>query len=320
VKAAKATKSIIDVQFMDGSGGGLGHEWVVYIGQQDSGDRPASHSWKSYEGKVDIPAGTKSIVVAFQIYGPGKVWLDELEVSYGEGNGATKTPAPAAVTKAESPKPKTLQLASGSWTRYVLIPPSKSAQKPAGGYPVLMVLPGGDGSIDFHGFTRAMHEKAMDGRFVVIQMIAPPAIVWPTSKSKARYATTEESIQGIAKHLEEKYPVDSSKVYALAWSSGGPAVYASLLGQDSPLSGAFIAMSVFRSNDFASLDAARGKKIHLLHSPEDRVCPYRMAEDALTKLKAVGAEVQLIDYAGGHGWHGPVFDNIRSGVDWLSEG
>ena len=44
-----------------------------------------------------------------------------------------------------------------------------------------------------------------------------------------------------------------------------------------------------------------------------------MAQQAEKELKAAGATVQLTDYAGGHGWHGDVMTNIRTGMDWLSD-
>ena len=36
---------------------------------------------------VDIPAGTKQIIVAIQIYGPGNVWFDDVEAEYTAGTG-----------------------------------------------------------------------------------------------------------------------------------------------------------------------------------------------------------------------------------------
>ena len=82
VKANKATKAVIDVQFLDAQGEMLGHEWAAYIGQKKPSDRAATHDWKKYDGAVKIPAGTKQIALSLQIYGPGTVWFDELEARY----------------------------------------------------------------------------------------------------------------------------------------------------------------------------------------------------------------------------------------------
>ena len=42
-----------------------------------------------------------------------------------------------------------------------------------------------------------------------------------------------------------------------------------------------------------------------------------MAEKAREELKDNGADVEFHTYKGGHGWHGPVFDNICKGINWL---
>ncbi len=81
IKADQAAKAILDAQFVDARGRTT-HAWAAYIGAKESGDPPATHDWKKYEGVVEIPAGTKQIVVAPQIYGPGTVWFDDLSAEY----------------------------------------------------------------------------------------------------------------------------------------------------------------------------------------------------------------------------------------------
>jgi RNA polymerase sigma-70 factor (ECF subfamily) len=81
VKAEKAGKAILDAQFVD-KDGKWSHAWVAYIGAKKANDPPVSHDWKRYEGVVAIPPGTKQIVIAPQIYGPGTVWFDDLEAGY----------------------------------------------------------------------------------------------------------------------------------------------------------------------------------------------------------------------------------------------
>ncbi len=44
-----------------------------------------------------------------------------------------------------------------------------------------------------------------------------------------------------------------------------------------------------------------------------------MAEQASRELEKNGAKVQLTTYAGGHGWRGPLYDDIRGGLNWLDE-
>jgi predicted esterase len=44
-----------------------------------------------------------------------------------------------------------------------------------------------------------------------------------------------------------------------------------------------------------------------------------MAEQAEKELKKAGAAVKLVEYDGGHGWHGPLYDDIRDGIKWLEK-
>ncbi len=330
VKADKATKAILDLQFLGPQNNMISHEWLAYIGAQESNNNaPATHDWKDYGGRIAIPQGTSTIHVALQIYGPGRVWFDELELFYTDqeegplmrpsANSKVADSLPQSTAKElPIPRPKSLQLSDGSWTRYLAIPPGSKQPPTSAGHPLLVVLPGGDGSVDFHPFVRRIHQQALQESYVLVQPVAPPHIVWPTSQSAARYATTESSIRAIVEDARQQWKIDPDRVFALAWSSGGPAVYASLLDENSPLTGAFIAMSVFKPDQLPSLNRAAGKRVFLYHSPDDATCPYQMAQDAEQKLGQAGLQVTLKTYGGGHGWKGPVYDDIRAGMEWLN--
>ena len=82
VKAENVTKAILDVIFLDGDGEFIGHKWAAYIGAKEAKDPPANHDWKEYAGRVEIPAEAKKIQIGLQIYGPGKVWFDEVHAAY----------------------------------------------------------------------------------------------------------------------------------------------------------------------------------------------------------------------------------------------
>jgi len=82
VKAAGVTKAIIDVAFLDDKGESVGHKWAAYIGAKEAGDAAVSHDWKEYAGRVEIPPGTRKIQIGLQVYGPGKVWFDEVRAEY----------------------------------------------------------------------------------------------------------------------------------------------------------------------------------------------------------------------------------------------
>ena len=78
-------------------------------------------------------------------------------------------------------------------------------------------------------------------------------------------------------------------------------------------------MSVFNPKYLPPLAGAKGHAFYLYHSPHDRVCPYRMAEQAKADLAENGAAVRLERYGGGHGWRGNVYADIRDGVEWLEK-
>ena len=79
VKAEEVTKAIVDVTCQ---GKKSGHVWAVFIGQKEHSDPVANHDWKLCEGTVEVPAQTTKLGIAFQIYGPGAVWFDDLDVAW----------------------------------------------------------------------------------------------------------------------------------------------------------------------------------------------------------------------------------------------
>ena len=219
-----------------------------------------------------------------------------------------------------------LRVAGNEQQRYFLIGAKEGAEEPEGGYKLLLVLPGGDGSAEFNPFVKRMWKNALPEGYLVAQLVAvesknPNQIVWPTSKDnepKQKFKT-EAFISAVVSEIKTKHKIDESKVFALAWSSGGPAVYADSLTKDSPLKGAFVAMSVFLPARLPPLAAAKGKRYYLLQSPQDQVTKYFFAKAAKTQLTNAGAIVETKDYEGGHGWHGNVFGNIREGMEWLEK-
>jgi predicted esterase len=211
--------------------------------------------------------------------------------------------------------------------RYFLIG-AKAPRPPAAGYGLLVVLPGGDGSSDFLPFIRRIHKNALDGGWLIAEAVAPKwdgrqfqQVVWPTAASRypaARF-TTEEFIRDIIADVRGRGKIDPRRVILLGWSSGGPACYSTVLRKDSAVTGAFIAMSVFRPEELPPLANARGKPFFLLQSPQDEVTPIRHAEAAEKALKAAGAKVLLRRYEGGHGWRGDIWTMIGDGIGRLDQ-
>lgn len=209
--------------------------------------------------------------------------------------------------------------------RYFLIGFDKKKAAPKDGYKLLVVLPGGDGSADFNPFIKRVWKNALPEGYLIAQAVAPKwrddenRIVWPTRQlpdEKMKF-TTEEFVVQIVKDVQNRAKIDKRNVTALGWSSGGPPVYNVALLKDSPLSGAFVAMSVYKPENLPDRSAAKGRAFYLQHSPQDFI-KMTFPEAAEKDLTAAGASVKLQTYEGGHGWRGDVFGNIRTGVEWLA--
>ena len=84
VKAEAVTKAIVDVIFLDEKDEWISHEWAAYVGSKQASDPAVSHDWKEYAGSVKIPKEAKKIQIGLQIYGPGKVWFDEVRAAYAD--------------------------------------------------------------------------------------------------------------------------------------------------------------------------------------------------------------------------------------------
>ena len=209
--------------------------------------------------------------------------------------------------------------------RYFLIGPQKDAKAPKDGYGLVVILPGGSGSADFHPFVKRIFKNAVPEGYLVAQPVAvkwadKQQIVWPTAKSKVEGMkfTTEEFIDAVIDDVADRHALNRGRVLTLTWSSSGPAAYAASL-TSKKVTGSFIAMSVFKPDQLPDLAAAKGHGYYLYHSPDDRICPYHMAQQAEKDLKKAGAEVKLATYEGGHGWRGPLYDDIRDGIKWLEK-
>ena len=122
--------------------------------------------------------------------------------------------------------------------RYFLIGPRKDAKEPEGGYNLLVVLPGGDGSADFHPFIKRIFKHALNERYLVAELVAVDwtggdvnRVVWPTAKlrtPKAKF-TTEDFIEAVVADVTGKHKVNRGRIFDLTWSSSGPAAYAASL-------------------------------------------------------------------------------------------
>lgn len=209
--------------------------------------------------------------------------------------------------------------------KYTLILPSGKTAAPASGYGLILVMAGGDGGADFQPFIKRIFLNAVPDGFLMVHVISKKwsptqQIVWPTTKNKlpGMKFTTEEFLDAVIKDVGSKHKLNKDKVFTLSWSSSGPAAYSASLTSPN-ITGSFVAMSVFNPKFLPDMGKAKGKAFYLYHSPEDRMCPYRMAEQAGKELTAAGASVELKTYEGGHGWKGNLYDDIRTGLEWLDK-
>ncbi|MEM9940444.1 MAG: hypothetical protein AAF939_02565 [Planctomycetota bacterium] len=321
IKAENAYKAVVAAYFYDENKKLISFSWLAFVGAKQVGDDPVSHDWKNYVGEAKVPAGTKSMEIALQMWGPGKVWFDALEIksiTATEGKIAGLERKEKEAFKPDSLIKIKVADAEGS---YLLV-----GGKEAGKKGLVIVLPGGNGSADFHPFVRNIHRQVFGERYVLAQPVAKKwtdrqQIVWPTSKLKSPQMgfTTEQLVNAVIQDVKSKSTIDEKRIYILAWSSGGPAAYACLMEKESVIKGGILAMSVFRPDWLPDLENGKDKSFYLLHSKEDRICPFWMAENAASRLSEVGARSKLKVYSGGHGWHGDIFGNLKDGISWLEK-
>lgn len=332
VKADRAYKGVVDVLY------GNQHTWAIYIGAHADGDPPADHDWARYESVVEIPRGHRSITVDLQMWGPGSLWFDDVRAEWAEDDaqvtdaagvrpvplaGSDEPPEPERAP--ETPKTVTVEdlLVDGDRDkRYFLMTPEGDAPEP--GRPVLVVLPGGDGSADFRAFVETIARRHTPADFAIVQPVAPvwrsgdDRVVWPTRglPDPDMAFSTEELVAAILADVRARMDVDDDRVYIMGWSSGGPPSYRVAMLPDSPFAGAFVAMSVFKPEHLPRRPKLGGRRFYILHSPDDFI---RMSfpQRARRELARAGAEVTLETYAGGHGWQGDSVGRIGEAVEWL---
>jgi len=211
--------------------------------------------------------------------------------------------------------------------KYFQIGPRTDTQVPENGWKVLLILPGGAGDEDFKAFCRRIHQNALGKDYVALELVAHAwsddenRTVWPTQQLRPDNATftTEQFISAVVDDAAKRIKVDREYVFAMGWSSGGPAVYAQSLVENTPVTGSFVAMSVFRSQWMGDPKGAKGKPYFILHSPQDFINIDLHASRAAKELGQHGATVKLQTYHGGHGWRGNIYGNIASGVEWLED-
>jgi poly(3-hydroxybutyrate) depolymerase len=223
-------------------------------------------------------------------------------------------------------KPEDVLVGGDAHQRYLLHGPAADAKPPRDGWRLLVVMPGGNGSAEFAPFVGRIRENALDGDWLIAQVVAPKwsedqTIVWPTQRNPTPGMEfgCEELFAAVVKDVAAKRELDPRYLFTLSWSSSGMLAYGLALDPERGVTGSFVAMSVYKPDELPSLKKAKGERFYILHSPDDKVCPPRMAEQARDELDEAGAIVEYATYAGGHGWQGDVYGNLRTGLAWLEK-
>ncbi len=239
---------------------------------------------------------------------------------------AQLTPEPEDVASI----PTESRLAGGDADRRYFIhgPIVPESARPKAGHPLLVVLPGGSGTADFRAFVKRIGRSGAGKEWLVAQLVSKKWTesqysVWPTARSRVsgQRFSTEEFIDSVIEEVVRLRSIDRDRIVVLAWSSSGPAVYAHALGRAGrvPVSRYFVSQSVFHPAVLPALTGAKGKRFFLHHSRTDETCAFVDSERARDQLSPAGATVSLVEYEGGHGWHGDMFGQIRSGLEWLEK-
>lgn len=244
------------------------------------------------------------------------------------GEPAARTQERATAAEPDDSIPAKELLADGdAMKRYFLIGPREKKKAPKEGWACLVVMPGGPGGPEFHGFVKNIWDSCCPDDFVVVQLVAPkwveqPKIIWPSEpgdQQGMKFTTREQldaTLADVAKAQKVKF--DPKRTYQLAWSSSGPNAYRFALEEKPLFVASYIAMSVFMENGL-QLSRAKGRAFFLDHSPEDERCKFTEAERAKEKLTKEGATVELVTYKGGHGWSDDPMARLKKGVAWMEE-
>jgi predicted esterase len=246
-------------------------------------------------------------------------------------NDPSDPPLPDAPDVADIPA-RDLRADGDERKRYALIGPREDDIKPDDGWRLLIILPGGPGTIDFHPFVKRIVKHAVPEGYLVAQPVRvkwseaqSEQVVWPTRFDTLPEVefTTEDFLRAVIEDVAQQHTIDRRHVFTLGWSSSGPPSYVFALERDSPVTGAFVAMSIFPreiANPEQGLPARanriEGKSFYLLHSPADWI-PISHARTARDTLSKHGASVTLTTYPGGHGWVHDPYGHIRRGIEWL---
>ena len=156
--------------------------------------------------------------------------------------------------------------------------PAPLSRKPTFGLIVALADGAGNGE-DLTDFWRDAIQKSLkDGYFVALP-IAPkwnahqPA-AWITQQNMAQVKearfSTETFLNDIVKDVQERYPIDPSRLFLHGVGDGGLAAYACSLNDTTPFRGFYLLSSPFKTAQLPALTHAKGRRYLIQQSKEDK--------------------------------------------------
>ncbi|WP_145064191.1 hypothetical protein [Engelhardtia mirabilis] len=193
---------------------------------------------------------------------------------------------------------------------------------------LVVIMAGGSGqALDFLPWLRQLTEPLTD-RYLFAVLSAPvwsdeqaAQVVWVTERTKREYRArfaVEDFARGVAAELRAA-DGNLDRAFLFAWSSGGPATYATVLDRDNTFAGAYVLSSVFKPEQL-DLRRASDRRFFLEQGRSDTVTAFRFAQEAATTLADAGAAVRLAPFDGGHGFAMPdPAASLERALAWLVE-
>ena len=236
-----------------------------------------------------------------------------------------RDPEAAAALRAQ-PVPEVLELEGDPKKLYVLIGGEPLPGRPRGkeSRPLVVVMPGGSGqALEFLPWLMRLTGPLLgDYRFAVLS--APvwqegqgENVVWTTKRYRKKYKA-KFTVEEFAREVAQEHGAKGAGAYLFAWSSGGPAAYATVLDRDKTFRGAYIHSSVFWRNQL-DVKRAKGKRFVLEQGRKDEVTAFHHAEEAKEVLEERGAAVKFMPSDGGHGFtHPEAGARLGEALGWLT--
>lgn len=207
---------------------------------------------------------------------------------------------------------------------YVQFGPKPGAEKPDGGWKVLLILAGRRGTESETNHCKYICEHAVPDDYIAIQLIAPVwsddpnRVIWPTKKLNPQNAkfTTEDFVVEAVNDLKSRLDINENRVFALGWDTGGPAVFANSVFEANPIKGHIIASSLFKPDQWTNPPNAKKQAYYILHAKKNWIDIETHGQHAVATLSKLGAKTKLFTDPS-HGWGGQENKNITSALNWL---